>query len=118
MIAFLMSPLGKLAGIAMLAVSLLGAGAVWLHTHDNSVRAEMQASADKAIADAQAVAHAHEIAALQAQAVHDQTRVAASGALRRQTHSVPSSTACVGSAAVRALHDGLLQSPNSPRPAH
>lgn len=116
MIAFLLSPLGKVAAVAALVVALLGAGALWLHAHDNGVRAAMQAEADKAIAAAQEAAQAHEIAALQAQAAHDQARVAASEALRNKTHAAPPSAACVGSAPIRALHDGLLPS-GSPRPA-
>jgi len=114
-IAFITSPLGKLAAIAALLLALLGAGAVWLHAHDNAVRAAWQAQADKAIAAAQEAAHAHEVAALEAQAAHDKARVAASEALRKQTHDVPPSAACVGSAPVRALHDGLLNS-SRPRP--
>ena len=116
MIAFLLSPLGKIAGIAALVATLLGAGAIALHVHDNGVRAEMQAQADKAIAAAQEAAQAHEIAALQEQAAHDQARVAASEALRNKTHAAPPSAACIGSAPVRALHDGLLDA-SRPRPA-
>jgi hypothetical protein len=114
MIALLLSPLGKIAAVGALVLALLGAGALWLHSHDNAVRAAWQAQADKAIAAAQEAAQAHEIAALQAQAAHDQARVAASEALRRQTHAVPPSAACVGSAPLRALHDGLLN-PSRPR---
>jgi acyl-CoA synthetase (AMP-forming)/AMP-acid ligase II len=96
-IAFFMTPLGKLAGIAMLAVALLGAGAVWLHTHDNSVRAEMQAQADKAIAAAQAVDAEHEKAAVAAVASDAQKRAVVFTSIKDQTHAAPTSSACAAS---------------------
>ena len=96
MIAFLMGPLGKLAGIAMLALALL-AGVTWaVHEHDAKV-----------LAAARAENRAHEIAALEAQSSDHAKQLALLNSLKRKTHAAPPSNACASSPAVRALLDGV-----------
>lgn len=114
MIAFLISPLGKLLGVALLVASLAGACAMWLHAHDSLIVAQRQAAADKAIAAATIEDQARMIAALQAQATKDAELVRQTDALRSKTHSVPTTSACLGSPAVRALIDGLRNPPSGP----
>lgn len=116
MIAFLAGPLGKLAGYAAIAAGVLVALLVWLHNHDNAVRAAMQASADKAIAAQAVVDHQHEVDALSAYAADAAARARASSDLRSKTHAVPSTSACANSPAVRALTDGLRNRANGPGP--
>ena len=115
MFAFLATPLAKIGGIALLLFGILSFAGLWLHNHDNAVRAEMQASADKAIAAAQEVARAHERAALEAQARDDAVRAASSMELWKRTHAVGTTKACVNSPAVRALLDGLRANTNGTR---
>lgn len=107
MLAFLTSPLSKIIAVLVLLSGLAYAGSVVVHNHDNAVRAVMQASADKTIAAAQEVAHAHEVAALQAQASDDAARAAASQDLWKKTHAYGTTQTCLNSPAVRALLDGL-----------
>jgi hypothetical protein len=118
MMALLLGPLGKFAAIGAVVAGLLLAGALWLHRHDDAVRAAMQASADKAIAAQQAVDHQHEVDALAAVAADAATRANISSALRSKIHALPSTSACAGSPAVGALLDGLRVHPNGSRPAH
>src|SRR4051794_26285662 len=107
MFALLAGPVGKILGVVALIAALAVAGGIVVRSHDNKVRAAMQASADRAIAEAQEQARAHEVAALQAQAKDDAARAASSQDLWKKTHVYASSQACVKSPAVRALLDGL-----------
>ncbi len=115
MLGLLVGPVGKILGIGALIVALFVAGGILVHAHDNKVRAVMQASADRAIAEAQEQARAHEVAALQAQAKDDAARAASSQDLWKKTHVYASSQACIKSPAVRALLDGLRSPANGPR---
>ena len=93
--------------IAMAVVAALIAGGLWLHHHDNSVRAAMQARADKAIAAQQAVDAEHEKAAIAAVASDAQKRAVVFTSIKDQTHAAPATSACATSPAVRALLNGL-----------
>jgi hypothetical protein len=115
-LAFLTGPLGKFAMIGAGVVGLLLAGALWLHSHDNAVRAAMQASADKAIAAQQTVDHQHEVDALAAVAADAAARARASSDLRSKIHALPPTASCATSPAVRSLLDGLRNHSNGPRP--
>lgn len=117
LLSLLTGPLGKLVGYAGIALAVVVAGALWLHSHDNSVRAALQAKADVAIAAQVQQDHDHEVAALQQAAADAQERIRALSALKARTHSVPSSSACVQSPPVRALIGGLRQHSNGARSA-
>ena len=111
--------------IAMGVIAALIAGGLWLHHHDNAVRAAMQTSADKAIAAQQAVDAEHEKVAIAAVASDAQKRAVVFTSIKDKTHAAPVTSACANSPAVAALLNGLrnansagTKATGGPVPAH
>lgn len=65
MIAFLFSPLGKIAGGALLIVALIAGGKLWLISHDHAVLQGYVLLSEKTAADAKAAKEAHDKQAAQ-----------------------------------------------------
>lgn len=107
LLALITGPVGRVAGLALLAIALLTAGALALNQHDARVRAEQTVVAQAArIATLQAD-HARAVAALEAQAAAAQARAKRLASIRSAIDAAPRSSACNASAAVRAVLDGL-----------
>jgi hypothetical protein len=65
MIAFLFSPLGKIAGGVMLIVALIVSGKLWLISHDHAVLQGYVLLSEKTAAEAKATKEAHDKQAAQ-----------------------------------------------------
>lgn len=115
LLTLLTGPVGKIAGIAALAIGLLTAGALLLNQHDARVRAEQTAAAQAAQIATMQADHTRTVAALEAQAAAAQARATRLAATRSAVDGAPPSSACKDSAAVRAAVDGLRQQPAPPR---
>ena len=109
LLALLTGPAGRIAGVAVLAVALLTAGALALNQHDARVRAEQTVAAQAAEIATMQADHARAVAALEAQAAAAQTRAKRLASIRSAVDAAPLSSACSASAAVRAVLDGLRQ---------
>jgi hypothetical protein len=114
---FLTLLFSKAGMIAMAVIAAIAVGAFWLHSHDNAVRAAMQADANKAIAAAQAADAEHEKVAVAAVASDATKRAVIYTTIKETTHAAPVTSACANSPAVSALLDGLRHSNGSGAPA-
>lgn len=111
LLALLTGPLGKIAGIAALALALLAAGAVALHRHDAAVIAAVQAKQEAAARQAEEATQVRINAAVDQVARDAAARIAAANDTRKVIYAAPQTMGCADRPAIRAAIDSL-------RPAH
>ena len=105
LLAFFTGPLGKIAGYAMAAVAIVGGALIWLHTHDNAVRAALEAQQQAAIAATEAKLHAQQDAAVSAAVDAERAAAAQTVQVHEVIRRVPVTIGCIGSPAERAVLD-------------
>lgn len=107
MLSLLISPVAKLAGGALLALSLAGGAAFLVHQHDNRVRAEVAAAEAAARLVTERADHARLVSVLEDRATAAEARAASTATIQRAISDAPASTACSQSAPMRAVVNGM-----------
>lgn len=99
-LAFLRSPLGRLAVLAGVVAVLIGWGSL-------ERMGRQAANARAAVAEAEVVARDQAIAALEQAAAESAARRAKMDSIRRAVANAPASNSCADSGPMRAVLDGL-----------
>lgn len=109
MLAFIASPLGKLAAGAVGVAAVVAGFLLWLASHDAGLRETWAAEQRLAVAEAVEMQRVRGDAAAAAAVEAARAAALADAPIREVIRRVPVQTACAASPAVRAALDGLRQ---------
>jgi threonine dehydrogenase-like Zn-dependent dehydrogenase len=107
MLPLIMGPLGRGIGAAIILASFAGAARIAVLEHDARVRAEIQASADAAMAKENALANSRIIAGLMGAASLAEARASKSATIRSAVNATPKTNTLSSNPAYLAFVRGM-----------